>query len=104
MIVDIVVKMVKSRVNCLQCNKLFWAKAKKDKLTRKVYVDILNQYCQECKNRMRRMGMKRKPRLREIPEEFNSQITLRELYQAEGKRRQEEKKAEQTRNKLVKKK
>jgi len=50
---------------------------------------------------MRQAGMKRKVRLRKIPEKFNNEITLRELYQAEGKRRQEEQKV---RNKLVKKK
>lgn len=95
--------MVKKQMNCLRCNRLFWAKAKKDKLTRKVYVDILDQYCTTCKNMMRQMGMKRKPRLREIPKGFAKQIWERELWTAENKRRKEERKAEQKRNKLVKK-
>ena len=92
---------MKRRINCIQCNKPFWAKVKKDKLRGEVYVDVLDQYCQSCKNMMRQMGMKRKARLSEIPDKFNREITLRELYQAEAQRR---KKEDIDRNKLVKKK
>ena len=95
---------MKKIVKCPECGKERWAKAKKDKATGEVYVDILDQYCQACRNRMSQAGMKRKARLSEIPEKFYKDLTLRELYQAEGERRQEEKKAEEKRNKLVKKK
>lgn len=98
------VKMTRRLVEC-PCGKKHWTKVTKEKnpLTGKTvkFVTEVDKICQSCKNRMRQKGMKRKARLGEIPEKFNSEITMRELAQAEGKRRQAENKA---RNKLRKKK
>jgi len=98
--------MVKRLVEC-PCGKKHWARVTKEKnpLTGKTvrFVMESDKLCQQCKNRMRQGGMKRKVRLRKIPEKFNKEITLRELYQAEGKRRQEEKKTEQKIEKQPKK-
>jgi len=96
---------MKRLVKC-PCGRKHWAKVSKMKntITGKTVKFVLesDKMCQSCKNRIRQKGMKKKPRLREIPEKYNSQITLNELYQAEGKRRQEEKKAEQERIKWKK--
>lgn len=89
--------MTKKLVNCPVCGKQRWAKAKKDKPSREIYVDILDKYCVVCKNRMRQNNMKRKPRLSEIPEKFNQQITMRELWTKEMDRRGVTAKAEKAR-------
>ena len=79
---------MKSRVNCIICHKLFWSKTAKNKITKEII--SLDNICASCKNRIRQRGMKRKVRLREIPKEFYKQLTLRELYEAEMKRRRKE--------------
>ena len=59
---------MKSRIPCKSCEKLFWAKVSKDTLDGKRYVDIRDQYCQACKNRMR---AKRKTTVMVVEDEHN---------------------------------
>lgn len=96
--------MVKRLVTC-PCGKEHWVKVTKEKnpLTGKTMKFVLesDKLCQSCKNMIRRRGMKKKARLREIPKEFYKDLTLRELYQSEMDRR---KKEDVDRNKLRKKK
>ena len=87
--------MVKKRENCIVCGRSFWSKAWKNKTTGKV--ESLDNMCQSCKNRIRQSHMKRSPRLSEISDKFNSQITMRELYTAEMDRRKATDKAERDR-------
>lgn len=87
--------MVKKREICIVCGRSFWSKAWKNKTTRKV--ESLDNMCVRCKNRIRQSHMKRSPRLSEIPDKFNSQITMRELYTAEMDRRKATAKAERDR-------
>lgn len=87
---------MKLRVECISCKKLFWAKAMKNKVTRKV--EALDNVCQTCKNRIRQKENAKKSKkpfmIRVAPEKFEKQIKMRELYQAEMERRREEKKNE----------
>lgn len=78
---------MKRRVKCPQCGKERWAKAQKDKVSKKIYVDIRDQFCQTCKNVMVMKGQKRKGRVRAVPEGFEKQIQMRELAMAESERR-----------------
>ena len=87
--------MTKILVNCPVCGKLRWAKAKKDKVTGEVYVDILDQYCQTCRNKISQRSQKRKTRIRRIPEltrEQKTQLIKGELVRAEMERRRKDKK------------
>lgn len=90
---------MKKQTRCIVCGKWFWSRAVKNKITKEIVA--LDNICQSCKNLMRQKGMKRKPKVKEIPQNLNKQLTLRELYEAEMQRR---KKMEVDRNKLRKKK
>jgi len=87
--------MVKKREICIVCGRSFWSKAWRNKTTRKV--ESLDNICQRCKNRIRQSNMKKNPRLSEISDKFNQQLTMRELYEAEMKRRKATDKAEKQR-------
>lgn len=85
---------MKKQEKCLSCGRIFWAKAIRNRVTRQV--EALDNICQMCKNRMRQKEnfakSKKSRRVRIIPEEFEKQIKMRGLYQAEMERRQEENK------------
>jgi len=81
---------MKQQTICIVCKKTFWAKAKKNKVTKKI--EALDNICQLCKNGIKQRQMKRGETIRVIPAEFERYIRFRELYIAEAKRRQEEKK------------
>lgn len=81
---------MKKLINCIECKRLFWAKAQKDKVSRKIYMDIRDQFCQTCKNVMRMKEQKRKGRVRAVPEGLEKQIQMRELAMAESERRRVE--------------
>lgn len=99
--------MTKRLVKC-PCGKEHWANVTKEKnpLTGKTvkFVMEIDKLCQNCKNRERQSGMKRKARIRAIPEMGRPELILRSLYIAEMERRRKEAEAEQSRNKLRKKK
>ena len=97
--------MAKRLVKC-PCGKEHWTNVTKEKnpLTGKTVKFVMekDKLCQNCKNRMRQRRMKRKVRIREIPEMDRTELIERSLYIAEMQRRQNDVKAEQARNKLRK--
>lgn len=89
---------MKVREKCVSCGRIFWAKAVRNRITRKV--ESLDNICQVCKNQMRQkqnlehlteIGKPYKVRI--VPEEFENKIRERELHRAEMERRREEDKA-----------